>query len=110
MILSCQLSEIVYVHSTAKGALDSLKDLSKIPFSDIQIMPTYIFLDIDMPIMDGFQFITEFNKLPEKAKSDTKIIMLTSSLNPKDLVKAKQELNVFKYLNKPLSQKIIDEL
>jgi CheY-like chemotaxis protein len=69
-----------------------------------------IFLDIDMPLMDGFQFLDEFDKMSDYIKNNISIIMLTSSINPQDLSKAKKSNYVKKYINKPLTQDALEKL
>ena len=103
MIESIDLSENIFIHSGAKSALEYLKNIEKIKDDENKFLPQIIFLDIDMPIMDGFQFIEEFCKLSDNIKNNCKIIMLTSSLNPKDMVKSQLSQFIHSYLNKPLT-------
>lgn len=110
MIEATNLSEHIYVHSGAKSAIEFLKNVEKLTdFSD-KILPNVIFLDIDMPLMDGFQFLDLFNKLNEHTKAHCKIVMLTSSINPQDIDKSKTYSFVKKYINKPLTQQSLLKL
>lgn len=110
MIESCALSKNVLVHTGAKSALEFLKNIYKLSSEENLLIPELIFLDIDMPIMDGFQFMDEFAKLPEIIKNKTKVVMLTSSLSPHDVTKAKKNAHIVKFLNKPLSLEELEKL
>jgi CheY-like chemotaxis protein len=63
-----------------------------------------------MPLMDGFQFLDEFEKLSKETKEYCNIIMLTSSINPQDMSKSKKYDYVKKYVNKPLTQESLKKL
>jgi CheY-like chemotaxis protein len=104
MIESIDLAENIFIHSGAKSALEYLKNIEKIKTGAESFLPELIFLDIDMPLMDGFQFIDEFEKLSVGTKKYCKVVLLTSSLDPKDIAKSKKNSYILKYLNKPLTQ------
>jgi CheY-like chemotaxis protein len=72
-------------------------------------MPDIIFLDLDMPIMNGYDFLREFRKLDIPNKSSIIIVVLTSSANPDDVRRAK-ELGIKYYFNKPLSRNEIKDM
>jgi CheY-like chemotaxis protein len=105
---SC-FSSHVNKQTSARGALEFLKYLDTQNAPDAKI-PDYIFLDINMPILDGFQFLEEFERFSTKFKSAIKIIMLTTSLNPSDLEKAKSYKQVVKFLHKPLLEADLNSL
>lgn len=64
--------------------------------------PNVIFLDINMPVMDGWDFMEEFNKRLTDVK--TKFIILTTSNDPSYIEKSKSFFNVHAFANKPLKK------
>ena len=109
MIEAASVTEHIYTKKKKKSAIEFLKNMEKLEMAD-QVLPDLIFLDIDMPLMDGFQFLDEFEKLSNVAKKKCKIVMLTSSINPQDFNRSKKYENVRLYLNKPLSHESIAKL
>lgn len=69
-----------------------------------------IFLDINMPIMNGWDFLEEYEQLDQEAKASILVIMLTASANPEDAIRARQFKSVIKYINKPLDKQTIQEI
>ena len=110
MIEAADISEHIYTHTGARSAIEFLKNLEKIDKETKDVLPDLIFLDIDMPLMDGFQFLDEFNKLGDDTRKKCKIVMLTSSINPQDVKKSKKYIYVKKYINKPLTQENLTNL
>jgi len=110
MLEASDITDSIMSYTGAKGALEFLKNIEKVPAMRDSAMPDIIFLDIDMPLMDGFQFLEEFDKLSKEITESINIVMLTSSLNPQDLSKAKKSAHVKKYINKPLTQDALEKL
>jgi len=64
---------------------------------------TILLVDIQMPVMNGFQFVEEFEKLPEEIISKYTIYIISSSINETDLNKVHNYKSVKQFLNKPLT-------
>ena len=97
ILKSLLLSKEIVQELSAGNAIDFLNNVTKL--SDV---PDLIFLDLNMPGMDGFEFLTEFNQLPEFIKSKCKIVVVTSSANKDDKHQALMNKNVIRYIIKPL--------
>lgn len=72
-------------------------------------LPEIILLDINMPVMDGFEFLEEYQKLDIPGKSSVVIVMLTTSLHPTDMERTKQA-GITDYINKPLKENSIRQI
>jgi CheY-like chemotaxis protein len=99
-------AEEVVTKESARIALNYLKELTATP----ELLPDFIFLDIRMPEIDGFGFLTEYSKLPEVVRLKCIIVMLSSSLSPEDHLKAASNSFVNRFLQKPLSQEQLAEI
>ena len=97
---------IVVAKKTGMEALDYLK--SKKDNEDMH--PNLIFLDINMPGLNGWEFLEEYNKLDEKFKSRAIVIMLTTSANPDDKMKAKAGNFASDFKTKPLTKEMLEEI
>ena len=103
IIESAYFAEKVYVNTGGVSALEFLKNLSVNEQLIDTLAPNVIFVDLNMPLMDGFQFITQFMKLPERVIAKARLIILTSSFNPEDRLKAQTLFKDIVFLNKPLT-------
>ncbi len=103
MITTNFFSNRVIVKNSGEAALNYLRENAE---SDINL-PQIIFLDLNMPVMDGFSFLSEFENLSEAVKKNCKVIVLSSSISPEDINRASTNPLVVKYVNKPLNEKYL---
>ncbi|MCM4167681.1 Chemotaxis protein CheV [Arenibacter antarcticus] len=87
----------VVVYKNGKEALENMV----LANSTITNLPDLIFLDINMPVMDGWEFLDEFSKFPKA--SEVAIFVLSSSIDARDLERAKSYEVVRDFIEKPLS-------
>ena len=96
----------VRVFISARTALEEIK----MHITNEGYLPDFIFLDVRMPEMDGFQFLEELNNLPKEPLKYIRVFMLSSSLDQKDIVRSQQFPMVKSFLSKPLDIQTIKEI
>ncbi|MEN8251433.1 MAG: response regulator [Bacteroidota bacterium] len=96
----------VVVKNSGKSALDYLEAYKDSPDE----IPDIIFLDINMPIVDGFVFLYEYEKFNNTVKDKCRVIILSSSDNKRDIDKIVNNDYVIKFVTKPLTEKTLDEI
>jgi CheY-like chemotaxis protein len=102
----------VHVEIALNGliALEYLTSTGRYKENNTFPKPGIIFLDINMPRMNGWEFLDEYNKLDDNQKGKIVIAMLTSSNNTDDLNTALKEYRLSEYIFKPLTLKKLEEV
>lgn len=97
-------AEKIQVALNGKEAIDFLKSKE----GDSHPQPEIIFLDLNMPVMDGWEFLEEYDKLEEEQKAGIVLIMLTSSLSVKDQKRASKNKYIKEYITKFLDDSSLE--
>ena len=95
-------AEEILVYQNGKQALDFLETADK--------KVDLIFLDINMPIMNGWQFLEKYKELEDAKKAGSVVVMLTTSMNSEDKEKAFEYGVVGDFISKPLSPEALQEI
>jgi len=89
-----------------REALATLNQLCADPNPDC---PSLILLDVNMPVMNGIEFLEAYAQMPVAQQRSAVIVMLTTSLHSRDL-KRVQELPIAGLVNKPLTREKVDTI
>jgi CheY-like chemotaxis protein len=99
-------SDDIVMFSNGEKAIQYMQEI----YQEHQPFPDVIFLDINMPIMDGWDFIAEFSKINLSGEKLPAIYMVSSSIDDKDLFKARSLSIVKDYITKPIDDIKIREI
>lgn len=98
--------ENIHKFSDGEQALNYIRSNLQHP----ELLPELILLDVNMPYMDGWQFMREYVKLELPAGINIKIYVLSSSTHESDLQKAKEFPSLAGYLVKPIGKQLIQQI
>ena len=100
-------ADVTEKHIFFQSPIEALAHIETLQSTEEVTMPDIIFLDINMPEMTGWEFLDKYSTLDIK---HSQIVMLTTSLLPSDLQKAKDHPLVHSFLNKPLEKDNLQKL
>lgn len=95
---------------TSFNLADTALEYLKVSANQPQRIPEIIFLDLNMPIISGFDFLDLFGELPFRVRQTSKIVVLTSSSDPRDIAQAAMYPIVADVLKKPLIPALLESL
>lgn len=95
------LSENLLIFKNGREAIEHFKIL--LPNIDSSLFPEIILLDLNMPIMDGWEFLKEFTQITPPKGLKTTLYVVSSSIDPYEIERAKAHFLVKDYLIKPVN-------
>ncbi len=98
-----KLSDRVLVFNNGKEALDFFLDAMTNMTSKNKEVPQVIFLDLNMPIMDGWEFLQHFQAIKSKLDTNINLYVVSSSIDSRDIDRARAIEIVSDYLTKPIN-------
>jgi len=111
--ISIKLIKKALIYTEINACLDgsyAINELLEIQDRNPDDLPDYILLDINMPIMNGWEFLDEYKRLGIDPLGKSKIYIISSSVFSNDINKAKSYDLVKDFISKPLNVDKIKEL
>jgi len=98
-----QKTGILSAHSSFSNGKEAIITLKNTLDEDAMYLPDIILLDINMPIMDGWEFMEEIKKMKSRINNQIKIYIVSSSIAIEDKNKSKTYSDIVGYIPKPIS-------
>jgi two-component system chemotaxis response regulator CheY len=106
IIRALNLTDAILQFANGEEALQYLKKNASVA----ENLPDYIFLDINMPYVDGWMFLADYATLKANLQKDIYIFMISSSIDPRDIIRAQNNADVREYIIKPVSPQKFKDL
>jgi len=104
LITLLNLTDDIQTFFNGKQALEGIININKESKPGKRVI---IFLDLNMPLINGWEFLEEFEKVKSNLHIEYQIHVISASLNPIDKTRAEQNPNVVSYISKPLSKETL---
>lgn len=98
-----ELANIISIYNTAQGAIDYLLHHNK----SAEHLPDIILLDIYMPEVDGWEFLSQLKKIEDQLTKKPAVYIISSSNHPRDLERAAALPIVRDYFQKPVTLEVL---
>ena len=105
-------SKIITVAFTAQNGEEALLYFNTLKYNKAKTVkkPQLIFLDLNMPVMGGWEFLDYFTSPAYDEFNSVNVIVLSSTINPEDLLKAKKYPIIKDFLSKPITKAMLEYL
>lgn len=112
VIQNANFAQSIVAFANGKEAIDFFSDMfeKNKRIENETKAPELILLDLNMPIMNGWEFMEEYMRKYATRLKNTDIAILSSSVNPQDFMKSQQYDVIIDFINKPLTLDLVNEL
>jgi CheY-like chemotaxis protein len=108
VINKASFSNKIITAKNGEEALSYFKSFNSASTDEHFTKPQLIFLDLNMPVMGGWEFLDCFSTSEYSEYNTIKVIILSSTIDPEDLEKAKKYPMVLDFLSKPISKEMLE--
>ncbi|HTF02760.1 MAG TPA: response regulator [Bacteroidia bacterium] len=104
MLVTSRFAETIHVRLNGEIALELINTLTEDNYPDI------VFVDLNMPVMNGFEFIQNFKTINDQKQVKARIVVLTSSIHQEDKLNVEKIDDNILFVRKPLSSQVLTDL
>jgi two-component system chemotaxis response regulator CheY len=105
-IIATKITDKVLQFENGEDALKFIRE----NHADASMLPDFVFLDINMPFVDGWMFLDDYASLKPRLAKPMTIYMVSSSIDPRDISRAKRNMDISDYVIKPVTKEKFMEL